>query len=83
MKAIRANERIASRMDEKAAKADRQLFVRFLGELLSQTRMGVKLATLDDNEIVTVKFEDGSTLKVNVEADSYTAIILDVTKRLL
>lgn len=82
MKAIRANERVASRMDEKAAKADRKLFVRFLGELLSQTRMGITSAKLDDNEIVTVMYEDGSTLKVNVEADSYTAIILDVTKRI-
>lgn len=80
---MKANERIASRMDEKAAKADRKLFVRELGKLLSQTRMGVDKAELDDNEIVTVTFEDGSTLKVNVEADSYTAIILDVAKRII
>ena len=35
---MKANERIAMFMDEKAAKADRKLFVRNLGELLSQTR---------------------------------------------
>lgn len=81
MKAIRANERVASRMDEKAAKADRKLFVRFLGELLSMTRMGVISAKLDDDEIVTVMYEDGSARKVNVEADSYIAIIRDVVKR--
>ena len=80
---MKANETQAMKLDEKAAKADRKLFVRNLGELLSQTRMGVILARLDDDEIVTVTFEDGSTLKVNVEASSYTAIILDVTKRLL
>lgn len=83
MKAIRANERIASRMDEKAAKSDRKLFVRFLGELLSMTRMGVVSAKLDDDEIVTVTYEDDSTLKVNVEADSYIAIIRDVTQRII
>lgn len=82
MKAIRANERIASRMDEKAAKADRKLFVRELGELLSHTRMGVESAELDDDEIVTIKYEGGGTLKVNVMADSYIAIIRDVVKRI-
>ena len=70
-------------MDEKAAKADRKLFVRNLGDLLSQTRMGVESVTLDDNEIVTVTYDDGCTQKINVEADSYTAIILEVAKRII
>lgn len=79
---MKANENIAMYMDEKAAKADRKLFVRNLGELLSQTREDVVSAELDDNEIVTITYKGGHTREVNVMADSYKAIIRDVVKRI-
>ena len=79
---MKANENIAMYLDEKGAKADRKLFVRNLGELLSQTRQDVISAELDDDEIVTVTYVGGHTRKINVMADSYTAIILDVAKRI-
>lgn len=78
---MKANENIAMYMDEKAAKADRKLFVRNLGELLSQTRQDVISAELDDDEIVTVKYVGGGTRKINVMADSYIAIVRDVATR--
>lgn len=79
---MKANENIAMYMDEKAAKADRKLFVRNLGELLSQTREDVVSAELDDDEIVTITYLNNYTRKVNVAADSYRAIIRDVEKSL-
>ena len=79
---MKANEKIAMFLDEKGAKADRKLFVRNLGDLLSQTREDVISAELDDNEIVTITYQNGYTRKVNVEADSYRAIIRDVEKSL-
>lgn len=79
---MKANERMAAFLDDKAAKADRKLFVRNLGELLSQTRNDVVSAELDDNEIVTITYKGGHTQEVNVEADSYIAIIRDVIKRI-
>lgn len=75
-----ANESEACWMDEGDALEDRKLFVRNLGELLSETREGIVGAELDDNEIVTVTYNNGYQLRVNVNMDSYTAIIRDVTK---
>ena len=59
---------------------DRQLFVRNLGELLSQTRENVVSCELDDHEVVTVTFRYGYTERINVNMDSYMAIISDVLK---
>ena len=76
----RATEiRAAFMEDASDAKADRMLFVRNLGSLLSQTREGVLGCELDNKEIVTIYFE-GGTRKVNVKCDSYTAIVKDVVK---
>ena len=77
---MRANEVVAMYLDDELALNDRKLFVHNLGELLSQTREGVISAELDDSEIVTVTFNGGATKKVNVNMDSYAAIIRDVTK---
>lgn len=79
---MKANENMAMFMNEKMAKADRKLFVYNLGELLSQTREEVVSAELDDNEIVTITYKGGYTREINVMADSYIAIIRDVTKRI-
>ena len=77
---MKANEAMAAYMPKDLAFEDRQLFVKNLGELLSQTREEVIKCELDENEIVTVFFKNGYTKKVNVRMDSYLAIIRDVTK---
>ena len=75
-----ANETAAMFMPEEKALEDRKLFVHNLGKLLSQTREGVISCELDDNEIVTITFIGGAMHTVNVNMDSYTAIIRDVAK---
>lgn len=77
---MRANETAVMFMANEKALEDRKLFVHNLGKLLSQTREGVISCELDDNEIVTITFIGGFTRRVNVEMDSYTAIIRDVAK---
>ena len=77
---MRANETVAMFMPEDKALEDRKLFVHNLGELLSQTRESVISCELDNNEIVTITYKGGGTHTVNVNMDSYTAIIRDVAK---
>ena len=77
---MRASETAAMFMPEEKALEDRKLFVHNLGKLLSQTREGVISCELDDNEIVTITFIGGAMHTVNVNMDSYTAIIRDVAK---
>ena len=63
---------------------DRRLFVRNLGWLLSQTRCGVascELYTDQDREYVIARYDHGGKREIDVTADSYLAIIKDVTKR--
>lgn len=63
---------------------DRRLFVRNLGWLLSQTRCGVVSCELygdQDREYVIVRYDHGGKREIDVTADSYLAIIKDVTKR--
>lgn len=76
----KASENLAMLMSKEDAFKDRQLFVRNLGELLAQTREGVIDCELDENEIIWVHFVGGHTKRVNVDMDSYTAIIRDVMK---
>ena len=62
---------------------DRRLFVRNLGWLLSQTRCGVVSCELygdQDREYVIARYDHGKR-EIDVTADSYLAIIKDVTKR--
>ena len=75
-----ASETMAMFMNEKDALEDRKLFVHNLGEVLRQTREGIISAELDDNEVVTITYEGGGTHQVNVNMDSYAAIIKDVSK---
>lgn len=77
---MRASEKAAMFMTNEKALEDRKLFVHNLGELLFQTREGVISCELDDNEIVTITYKGGGTRRVNVNMDSYTAIIRDVAK---
>lgn len=80
----RANETMAGFMSEKDAIRDRELFVRNLGELLSQTRDGVVSCELIDaekpTEHVLVTYRGGGTRRICVHMDSYAAIIRDVAK---
>lgn len=63
-------------------KEKRKQFVHNLGELLAQTREGIIGAELSNNELVTVTYSNGYTRRINVDMDSYIAIIRDVTKHL-
>ena len=81
----RANETMAGIMNEEGAIRDRELFVRNLGELLSQTRDGVVSCELVDaekpTEHVLVTYRGGGTRRIGTYIDSYAAIIRDVAKR--
>ena len=75
-----ANEARADRLWDD----DRRLFVRNLGWLLSQTRCGVVSCELygdQDREYVIARYDHGGKREIDVTADSYLAIIKDVTKR--
>ena len=76
----KANEAAMMFAPAEEDKADRKLFVKNLGWLLSQTRDGVQYCDLDDNEIVTIHFRGGGVHKVNINMDSYAAIVRDVAK---
>lgn len=80
----RANETMAGIMNEEGAIRDRELFVRNLGELLSQTRDGVVSCELIDaekpTEHVLVTYRGGGTRRIGTYIDSYAAIIRDVAK---
>ena len=80
----RANETMAGIMNEEGAIRDRELFVRNLGELLSQTRDGVVSCELIDaekpTEHVLVTYRGGGKRRIGVHMDSYAAIIRDVAK---
>ena len=77
---VKANEVSAAFTPNDAALSDRKLFVQNLGELLSQTREGIIAARLDNDEFVTIIFKSGDPIRVNVNMDSYFAIIKDVVK---
>ena len=79
---IRANETGSMFVSDDLALKDRKRFVHNLGELLSQTRESIVGAELDDDEIVTVTYNGGHTVQININMDSYLAIIRDVTKYL-
>ena len=80
----RANEAAAAYLDQAGAIRDRELFVRNLGELLSQTRDGVVSCELIDaekpTEHVLVTYRGGGTRRIGTYIDSYAAIIRDVAK---
>lgn len=80
MNCPKANETMAAYMEHDAARADRKLFVHNLGELMSQTREGIVGAYLDDNDQVHVQYKHDYEVTVNVNMDSYMAIIRDVAK---
>ena len=78
----RASETMAMFASPADSLADRKQFVTNLGWLLSQTREGIEFAYLDDKEVVNVVRRRGKELLVNVEANSYMAILRDVANAL-
>lgn len=73
---------ISEHYTEDTELANKEIFVVSLGTLLSKTRCGVKSCQLIDMDVLQIVFEDGWTKKVNIEGDSYLAIIKDVLKAL-
>lgn len=80
----RANETMAMFMTDQKAIEDRELFVRNLGWLLSQTRdqlVSCELVNAEQgDEHVVVTYKGGATRKINTHMDSYAAIVRDVAK---
>lgn len=75
----KSNETLAFYLNK--CKEDKALFVENLGWLLSQTReQVVKCEYIPKNELVKVIFEDGYEKLVNINLDSYLAIIKDVVR---
>ncbi|MBQ7850438.1 MAG: hypothetical protein IJ175_02305 [Clostridia bacterium] len=85
MELNRANETLAGIMPTEGMIRDREIFVRNLGWLLSQTRDGVVGCELidaeKDTEHVLVTYKGRGTRKINTHMDSYAAIIRDVARR--
>lgn len=65
---------------------DKNIFIKNLGWLLSQTREGIKECVLVHkgpyDEYVLIRFNDGSIKYVNISCDSYLGIIKDVTEHI-
>lgn len=63
---------------------DKQLFVHNLGWLLSQTKNDIDrceyFVTDNGDEIVNIIFSNGYKKAVNINMDSYIAIVKDVAK---
>ena len=82
---MRANETAAAFMSDEDVIHDREIFVRNLGWLLSQTRDGVVGCELIDaeqpSEYVLVTYNGGYTRMIGTCMDSYAAIIRDVANR--
>ena len=80
----RASETAAMFMTDQEAIEDRELFVRNLGWLLSQTRdqlVSCELINAEQgDEHVVVTYKGGGTRKINTHMDSYAAIVRDVAK---
>lgn len=59
---------------------DKKEFIVTLETTLANANLDVIALELLDNDTVEITFKGGGRRKVNIEADSYGAIILDVVK---
>ena len=73
----KANETSAFLLGKDNITKDKEQFARNIGWLFSQTRLGVVGAELK-GDVITMTFDSGYALHVNVEGDSYFAMIKDV-----
>lgn len=80
MELLGANETSAMFWPENLQMEDKRKFVYNLGELLKQTREHVVGCTLSDSNTVIITYRGGATKRVNIECDSYLAIVSDVVK---
>ncbi len=75
----KANENVAYFRGR--AKEDKALFVENVGWLLSQTREGVKKCEyIPLNETVLITFDNDYVKQVNINLNSYLAIVSDIVK---
>lgn len=85
MELNRANETLAGIMTTDGMIRDREIFVRNLGWLLSQTRDGVVGCELINaeqvGEHVLVTYKGGGKRRIGTHMDSYAAIIRDVANQ--
>lgn len=77
---MRADEEARMFDSDEANETDKAIFVRNLGWLLSQTREGVRGCRLEQNGTAVITYKNGYERKVNINGDSYMAIIKDVAK---
>lgn len=77
---MRADEEARMFDSDEANEADKAIFVRNLGWLLSQTRVGVRGCRLEQNKTVVITYRNGFEMEVDISGDSYMAIIKDVAK---
>ena len=71
--------------EESVAAADRRHFIDNVGRLAAQTRAGVvKIEHIvnEDEELAKIVYKGGATRYVNINADSYTAIVRDIFKHI-
>lgn len=62
-------------------KKDKEIFVENVGWLLSQTREGIRYIKYEESngeEFAVIVYEGGSSSKINITCDSYTAIVNDI-----
>lgn len=59
---------------------DKKEFIVTLETTLTNANLDVIVLELLDNDTVEITFKGGGRRKVNIEADSYGAVILDVVK---
>lgn len=77
----KANEKIMVGKPAAQALADRKLFVRNLGWLLSQTRQRIESCELSDDDIIIVKYQNGCSWQFEIGNDSYLDIIRYIVNR--
>ncbi len=58
-------------------------FISILEVTLISANLEVAALTLLDNDTVMITFRNGYTKKVCIECDSYAAVILDVTRKVM
>lgn len=77
-----ADETAAMSIDEHEAFSDRQHFVINIGILLHQTRKNIKSIYLTKDDVAHVVYENDTEKTINVEGDSYQAMVLDIVSRI-
>lgn len=78
----KANEKVMAGKPAAQALADRKLFVRNLGWLLSQTRQRIESCALSDDGIIIVKYPNGRIWRFEIGDDSYLDIIRYIVNRI-